>query len=422
MMGRWRGLLAGILALYLILMMGYALLTPLWQAPDEPAHFNNIVTLAQTGRLPVLQPGDYDQARLEALKAAGFPPDQSIAGIRYEGHQPPLYYILMTPLYLLLAGAPLHWQVWALRLANGLIGLGTLGVMALAWRRLFPNRPRLGVLAVGFAAFLPMHIAMNASVNNDALAELMIAVTMFLLLGMLGQEEVRPRQWALVGAIIGLALLTKFQTYFLAPLAVGVWLWRAWRMSRRGMWRKGLALVVPMMALPLPWWIRNMLVYGPTDPLGLLRHDQVVVGQPRTLDWIASQGLEAYLHRLVMFTFQSFWGVFGWMGVFMDARIYTCLGLLSLLMLVGAGYQAWRWRKGELSLTREQRRGLALLGVQLLAVVLAYGWYNWTFVQHQGRYLFPALLPISGLAAGGLYSPPAASPLMGNSAGKRYRP
>jgi hypothetical protein len=41
----------------------------------------------------------------------------------------------------------------------------------------------------------------------------------------------------------------------------------------------------------------------------------------------------------------------------------------------------------------------------LLAVValslLAYGWYNLQFVQHQGRYLFPALIPIAvGFVAG----------------------
>jgi hypothetical protein len=42
--------------------------------------------------------------------------------------------------------------------------------------------------------------------------------------------------------------------------------------------------------------------------------------------------------------------------------------------------------------------------IVLLMFVLTLGlhiWYNLTFVQHQGRYLFPALIPISvGLAAG----------------------
>ena len=33
----------------------FALLTPAWQAPDEPAHYNYIAQIATTGTLPILQ-------------------------------------------------------------------------------------------------------------------------------------------------------------------------------------------------------------------------------------------------------------------------------------------------------------------------------------------------------------------------------
>jgi hypothetical protein len=36
-----------------------------------------------------------------------------------------------------------------------------------------------------------------------------------------------------------------------------------------------------------------------------------------------------------------------------------------------------------------------VLATTVLFVVLAYLYYNRTFVQHQGRYLFPALVPIA---------------------------
>jgi hypothetical protein len=38
---------------------------------------------------------------------------------------------------------------------------------------------------------------------------------------------------------------------------------------------------------------------------------------------------------------------------------------------------------------------LGVLGLTVLLVLLVYGYYNVTFVQHQGRYLFPALIPIA---------------------------
>jgi hypothetical protein len=43
-----------------------------------------------------------------------------------------------------------------------------------------------------------------------------------------------------------------------------------------------------------------------------------------------------------------------------------------------------------------------LLVASLLFTLLAYLGYNVTFVQHQGRYLFPALIPIGTAAALGL--------------------
>jgi 4-amino-4-deoxy-L-arabinose transferase-like glycosyltransferase len=396
-----------ILLVYLILGAGYALLTPLWQAPDEPAHFNNIAHIARTGSLPLLQPGDYDQAYLEKLKSEGFPPELSIEPVRYEGHQPPLYYLLMTPLLWLLQGAGLQLQVWGLRLANVGVGVLVLLFIWLSARRLFPKRPQIALLAAGFAAFLPMHIAMSASINNDALAELFIAAVMFRLLGVLREGETSPGQWAVTGLLIGLGLLTKFQAYILIPLAGAVWLWQLWRGWRQhrlspGLWLSGAALALPALLLPLPWWLRNMAVYGPLDPFGLNRHNAVVVGQPRTADWIAAHGWAGYLDRFITFTFQSFWGVFGWMGVFMDARIYLFLALLSLLILTGVVFAVVRWRQGSLMLSAFQKRGLWLLLMQLGLVAAAYLWYNLDFVQHQGRYFFPALLSISVFAAGGL--------------------
>ena len=51
-----------ILLVYLALGALYAVDTPRWEAPDEPAHFNYIRTIGETGRLPILAFGDYDQA------------------------------------------------------------------------------------------------------------------------------------------------------------------------------------------------------------------------------------------------------------------------------------------------------------------------------------------------------------------------
>ncbi len=398
--------LALILVVYFILGVLFAWYTPLWQAPDEPAHFNNVRYVVETGQIPFLHPGDYDQDYLEVIKSHRFPPELPIDSIRYEGHQPPLYYWLAAPFLFITQSMGLGVQALALRLFGVFLGAGVVGLIWASARHLFPKRVLLAALAAGFAAFLPMHLAMMASVNNDALAELIIALGVYRLLVHFKYPQAGISAWLFTGIVVGLGLLTKFQAYILLPMTASVWLWQVWQQRKMGLnmisslWT-GLAWLIPALLLPLPWWMRNMSLYGPNDPLGLIWHDTVVVGQPRTADWIASSGLIAYLDRYLDFTFKSFWGVFGWLGVFLDGRVYVLFGLLSVLVGVGLLYQARRLRRGDFGLEPYQKLGLALLGFQVFIVLFAYFWYNLSFVQHQGRYLFPALTAIGIGFAGG---------------------
>jgi len=156
-------------------------------------------------------------------------------------------------------------------------------------------------------------------------------------------------------------------------------------------------------------WIRNMRLYGLLDPLGLTWHDLVVAGQPTLHDWITQHGWTAYWARAISFTFRSFWGVFGWLGIFLDARIYTLLTIFSAVVAFGLmwalGRAIWRRRltatSTTLALSEFQRWSLLFLGLMLLMVLACYALYNTKFVQHQGRYLFWGLLPIGLLVAVG---------------------
>ena len=84
-----------IVALGLALSSHYAIQTPAWQYPDEPAHYNYALNLASSGQLVEIEAGDWDQERLEWLKANRFPAGEDLGWIQYENHQPPLYYVLV---------------------------------------------------------------------------------------------------------------------------------------------------------------------------------------------------------------------------------------------------------------------------------------------------------------------------------------
>jgi 4-amino-4-deoxy-L-arabinose transferase-like glycosyltransferase len=392
-----RRALVVVLLVYVALGTLYAVETPAWQAPDEPAHYNYIRHIAEEGALPVLRPGDFPAEYLEEIKARRFPPEMSVEPLRYESHQPPLYYLLSAGVYRLAQGlgAP---TLLALRLWTLAIGTAALAAGFGALRRAVPGEPAVALGAVALAAALPMHVATSAAVNNDALVELLLAVVFWRLLAMARDGWTMGRALGL-GALLGLAALTKMQAYVALALAAVALLheatggtWDARRITRRHLAMGGAMLGVAAL-VALPWLARNASVYGPGDPLALARHDLVVEGQPTTAAYLAEHGGGALAEAFVRTTFRSFWGQFGWMGVLLDERIYLALALLSAL--AGAGLVLYGVRRNAADPARAQTPLAGVLLVAWVAItVLGYLWWNVRYLQHQGRYLFPALVPI----------------------------
>ncbi|MCL4247324.1 MAG: DUF2142 domain-containing protein [Anaerolineae bacterium] len=385
-----------ILVVYLVLATLFAMRTPAWQAPDEPAHYNYIAQTAQQGCCPVIEPGDWDQAYLDRLKGEAFGPAllTDLPSVQYEDHQPPLYYLLLTPVYLLTNGSLI-----ALRLASagfGLIYVVCAYVAARLWR---PDRPQIALMAAALVAFLPQYFGIIASVNNDALAWALTGLTLVAALRYLQQthESAGLRPAAGLGLLVGLGLLTKASTLFLigvVPLA----LFLRWRRSRTPVGHFVSEVVVfGVVALMLAalWWLRNLGVYGFPDFLGLAAHDRVVIGQLRTETLITQVGVSEYLRRALTTTFNSFFGQLGWMALPLPEWAYAIIGLL--LLLSAAGWIANLLRRSDASTTTQpvrQQMSIVLAITGLLAI-LQYLYYNTEFVQFQGRYLFTGLIPFA---------------------------
>jgi len=389
-----------IVVAYLVIGALYALKTPAWQVPDEPAHYNYVRFIAQGRGLPVLQPGDYDPDYLERIKAAGFPPFMPVDSIRYESWQPPLYYILAAPVYLVTGGSLLALRLFSLALGGLLVVIAFVMV-----RRVAPGAPALALGTAAFVAFVPQHVAMMAGAQNDSLAELLLALVVFQISSF--KLKVSNARWVATGVLLGLGLVTKATVYIgVLLVAAAVWLvYRSQPNPRKWTWliRPGVLVLGPALVLGSLWWVRNVAVYGWPDFLVSIRHDAVVAGQPTPADWVSKLGWGEYLRQYIVTTFHSFWGQFGWMGVPMNAKYYAVLALVSLAAFIGfvwflngkfqasnlkghadnpnLRFEIWHW----------------IFVAWILLALITYIGYNAKYVQFQGRYLFPALIPI-GLA------------------------
>ncbi len=359
-----------ILAAYLVLGSRYLHATPAWRTPDEFAHVRVIAQIAAEGCCPSLEISDtWDD---------------------YEDHQPPLYYVLLTPVYLASNG-----DLSALRVTSLLIGSGALIAAWFAMRAAFPAQLWLAIGVTAFIAFLPQRLGMVVGVNNDALAETLAAALLALCIYWLRPNGRLNPIW--IGVLLGICFVTKLTLYPLAA-AVGVALLIKARRSTqplRALIGSGLAVALPAALIGGMFWLRNISVYGFPDFLAQQRHDLLAVNvsqQPTTEQWIDRLGVNGWLEDMLGTTFQSFWGQFGEMAVPMQSSTYHVLHFVTCAAVLGVVFTVVTRRK---ALSRAQRDVLWVLGVALVAVVGTFFYYNLKFVQFQGRYLYPALLPIA---------------------------
>ncbi len=457
-----------VLVLYVLVAGLYAVETPKWQAPDEPAHFNYIRTIAETGTLPVLQPGDYDQDYLDEIKSRHFPADMSVDPIRYESWQPPLYYLAAVPFYFASRAGGVDAQVLTLRMFSVLLEVIVLLIAYAVVREVFSADRLLPLATVAAIATIPMHVAVTASISNDTAAELVVALMLWL--GILRlKNKVTSRRFVILGGLLfGAGLVTKSTTWVTGASVLVAAELVHWG-SRYATRAEGIRTAPPSNALsepkseiassqsfdsaaqpaaPLrmllatlapqskapprglsaglvapsggvtegrgrtavfhlvalfgiaavlscPMFLRNVLTYGIMDPLVVTRHEGVVVGQPTTAEMIAQLGAQRVIQNFATITFRSFWAQFGWMGVLVDERIYLALFALTAIALMGLALYGYRVVQGRAGLDVVQRWCLGVMALLVVTAIVDYLGYNGKFFQAQGRYLFPAIIPIA---------------------------
>jgi 4-amino-4-deoxy-L-arabinose transferase-like glycosyltransferase len=322
---------------YAVIATCWSLVVPTWEAPDEQPHLLYARYVARWKRLPVQEIGSAD--------------------LLMEGHQPPLYYVLIAPL----AGrdsrvlmqdpdfpqsptAFLHGReevfpftgvaarVHLLRLLSVGMALGMLLIAhRLARAVLWPDE-NAALLAVAWCAFLPQFTYVMSSVNNDVPAALLGTLSLFLL--------VVPRRGravlsVLAGAVVGLAVLAKTTTLFLVPLGVLI----EWRTRR---WQAAAAFAAAVVAVSGWWFARNIALYGDLFAWKLQVNAAYAVVRPERLS-------AGFVREMLVHLFRSYWGAFGdGARITLAPSLYCALAVLCALAVAGAvrRFGARRWVGG----------------------------------------------------------------------------
>ena len=400
---------------FAILAIQYARSTPYFEAPDEGSHFLYVHNLLEEGELPTLP-----ENRVEVIEG-----DDATQIWSLERHQPPLYYligaILISPtqrndiedylipnplLFIRQLNPPNIWlhipedtvsgdtstAIWILRGFSLTLSLLSLWFIYRIANLAFPDDAILGVVVLGFVAFIPNFIAVSATVTNDTLVIFLYTLGIYRVLRVWRQESIYRRDMiilSLVLALIALTKLTGLTLFGVVYLALFLGLFRKKFTQKQVFGVITISLIAT--ALIAGWWyIRNYSLYG--DPLAtdanlsFWERDN----SPTSLDEFEDEAERVW---------ESFWLMLGHPRVLPNGEVdipiegpsfvYVYVTGISLLGVLGVFVAFWR--------KPPYRDVVIILSSVCGLLVLALIWGTRQVEISYGRLLFPALGAFSTL-------------------------
>jgi hypothetical protein len=323
----WKIFLPLVFLAFLVLAYTYVWAIQPGYGPDETRHFHYIRLLVEKQRLPVL---------VNAVEQDGA-----------HSLHPPLYYALMTPVYLATRGLGEKEAMRVLKHVSPLLLLGALALYAGMLRRLFPGRPFVVGAALAVVALLPEFQLEAAVINNDSLAVLLSALLLWWLAKTHDRGPCTGTALA-AGVIMAAFVNTKATGWTLSPLWAVALALRAMRPDTSGTltrWLRDLAVGYGVLLLAGTWWyIRNFQIYGQPVPLdfmgGQLSPHNMTTGEPLTpLQVYLTGAIIPYGKRAVEGLFQSFWVQIDWVAETYRPVIFG-ICLVAMLLAVAGGWSA----------------------------------------------------------------------------------
>jgi 4-amino-4-deoxy-L-arabinose transferase-like glycosyltransferase len=431
-----------LLVLVAIVAVAWAFLNPPWQVTDETRHFPYVQTLAELHHLPggpgraesseqlvatywmnsfqtqfnILANPEWTHAIYREWRVGGraIPRDDG-GGFNYAAVNPPAYYAYQAIPYLLGSGTDIFSRLILLRLAGA---LWLLVATVATWKligELFGRRQGLQLAGAATVGLWPMVSYVTVAVNPDGMVVGLTALALWL--GV--RTSLRGLTWRrglALGAVVGLAVITKATSLALVPGAAAAVLIGLLRVRRSG-WRlpiaSGALAAVAFLVPVVGWRVLSALTARPAFG------QAAVLGAGFDIHSFASYLWQYYLPMLpfqqklvtvfpVISTFPLYntwigngFATFGWTDVWFPPVWYRGFAAVTALVAVVS-----LWSLVRRLLAPDRLRVLAPLAVIVLTVGALLAGLHWTDYQNwrihaqpfmSGRYLMP-LMPVAGVA------------------------
>jgi len=380
----------------------WGFLTPWATGPDEIGHLSYIQEIFHTLNLP-----QYGHAAIYQNSYAEVPGTE----INWIAQHPPLYYLLLTPIYFFAQLNSGLDPIYILRIFSILFGLLTLMAAAKIIREIRQKQPDIfDLTALSFIAFNPMFSHLSSVVNND---NLVISLSSWLTYFLIRYERSPEKKTALnIGTLLGLALLTKATILpFLIPLffVFGKRVFKSLKLAIPELFR-----VITMPLLIAGWWyIGNYLKFGVLIPELKDLNPSLYLGDTQLMksfpELINNQHPQYSLFKFffqdnfIFEFFKNFWGTFG--NLTNQLSLYQYFLFLLIIVLAIFGYLK-RIKKNK-KISKPEIVFLIIIFSYLISIsikVFQISAGRGFLGAAQGRYLFLAIIPLTYLLTEGITS------------------
>jgi len=402
----------------------WIVLIPVWQYPDEQAHFAQVQDIAELRKVPINNVDtSYEIALSEKILGTqrdGFgnnkytyhpeykidfsetktglfeesiinlPISSRTTLVKHEStFNPPIYYIMSSVVYKLFYTGNLFVRIFAIRVMSAAIFIGTIFLTYKIGKIIFYKYYGLSLVLSSLVAFKPMLVYSSSGILPDSLVNLLFTIMIYIGLKIV-INGLRKEYIALFVAVTLIGIMTRQQFLLSVPMVLTALITRTILIKKE--WK---ALII-FFSLTISVFIFFTL-FGTKIPIisSFRIHEltSLKFGELFNLSYISY--LTSSFSKFYRETFVWYWGVYKWLSLTMPLTFYRIIKVLLLLASIGIAVNIF-------DKLRRTKIELACLVFFVLCSLL-YFWilitWDYFFYRNsgysfgiQGRYFFPLVI------------------------------
>lgn len=407
--------------------LAWMILIPVWQYPDEQAHFAQVQDVAEFGRRPtgkvpntskeielsekILQTerdefGNnkftyHPEYKISYSDNIFGPREQELLSLPKETRSdlvkkeatfnPPAYYFLGSLAYKLASSGSLFTRVYAVRLVSLLIFIALIFTTYQIAKIVFTEKPIYQIALTALVAFKPMLVFASTGILPDPLTNLLFSLVILVCLKII-TEGIKPKYLILTAVLVILGSLTRQQFFISAPISLAVIAYQLITNPKQ-------AKIAFLILLPSAFVIALMSPF--IKHLSVLRNFSLIEAGKINLESFFRPEFFQFLSFTLKHTYSEvlpwYWGIYRWLSFSVPDINYEIMNRIIAIALVGIVIWVISLSKTR-RLTKQDIVIIYLVLASLFYFTVFLIWDYFFYLGHgfsfgiQGRYFFPLVI------------------------------